>query len=59
MHRFFVPPEWIRDGAVVLSNDVSRRLSHVLRARPGDRIIVLDDSGREYGVTLTEVSPYK
>jgi len=42
---------------VVLSNDVSRRLSHVLRARPGDRIIVLDDSGREYLVTLTEVSP--
>ncbi len=56
MHRFFVPPEWIEDGAVVLSGGVSRQLSHVLRARPGERITVLDDSGFEYLVALTEVA---
>ena len=56
MHRFFVPPEWIEDGTVVLSGGVARQLSHVLRTRPGDRITVLDDSGWEHLVTLTEVA---
>ena len=57
MHRFFVPPTQIKDGRVVLTADASRQLSRVLRARPGDSIIALDDSGYEYAVTLDRVSP--
>ena len=56
MHRFFVPPTQIEDGRVVLTVDASRQLSRVLRARPGDSIIALDDSGYEYAVTLDMVS---
>ena len=52
MHRFFIPPDRINDGKVVLPGDVSRQLYRVLRARRGDRILVLDDSGWEYSVTL-------
>ena len=42
---------------MTLTADASRQLARVLRARPGDSIIVLDDSGYEYAVTLDNVSP--
>ena len=57
MHRFFVSEDCIRGDEVTLSGDVSRQLARVLRSRPGDRIVVLDDSGWEYLVTLESVSP--
>ena len=57
MHRFFVPPDRINDGKVALPEDVSRQLHRVLRARRGDRILVLDDSGWEYSVALDSVGP--
>lgn len=56
MHRFFVPPSCIQGDHVTLPADASRQLARVLRARPGDKIIVLDDSGYEYAVTLEAVS---
>ena len=57
MHRFFVPPSNISGGRVTLSADAARQLARVLRARPGDTIIALDDSGYEYAVNLDSVSP--
>ena len=57
MHRFFVPPSNIEGERITLTADASRQLARVLRARPGDSIIVLDDSGYEYAVTLDDVSP--
>lgn len=56
VHRFFVPPSHIESGRVTLTADASRQLARVLRARPGDRIVALDDSGYEYAVTLNAVS---
>ena len=56
MHRFFVPPSNIEDGRVTLTVDASRQLSRVLHARPGHCIIVLDNSGYEYAVTLDSVT---
>ena len=55
MHRFFVSPQCIDGNAVTLSGNVARQLARVLRSRPGDRVIVLDGSGWEYSVVLTEV----
>ena len=57
MHRFFVSPECISGDTVTLGGDVARQLAHVLRSRPGDRIVVLDDSGWEHLVSLDEVNP--
>ncbi len=57
MHRFFIPSSWIDAHAVTLSGDVARQLTRVLRVRPGDQIIVLDDSGFEYVVTLEATGP--
>lgn len=57
MHRFFVSPDCIGDSDVTLSGHVARQLARVLRSRAGDRIVVLDDTGWEYFVTLTAVDP--
>ena len=57
MQRFFVPPSNIEDERATLTTDASRQLARVLRARPGDGVIVLDDSGYEYAVRLDTVSP--
>ena len=57
VHRFFVLPSNIEGERVTLTEDASRQLARVLRARPGDGITVLDDSGYEYAVTLDKVNP--
>ena len=57
MHRFFIPPNCIEGESVILGDDVGHQLAAVLRARPGEQIVVLDDSGWEYIVTLERVSP--
>ena len=58
MHRFFVPPTCIDGDVVRLAGDVARQIARVLRARPGDRIVVLDDTGWEYHVVLDHVTPH-
>jgi 16S rRNA (uracil1498-N3)-methyltransferase len=54
-HRFFVPGSGFQGGDVRLGSEQAHQICHVLRLRPGDAIIVLDDSGAEYDVTLTTV----
>jgi 16S rRNA (uracil1498-N3)-methyltransferase len=55
VHRFFLPPGSISDDDVAIPADQARQIRSVLRLRPGDHIIVLDNSGDEYLVRL--VSP--
>ena len=55
MHRFFIPPDWIHGETVLLGDDVAHQLRHVLRLRPGARIVVLDDRGWEYEIALVSV----
>ena len=57
MHRFFVPPECIDGDEAVVTGTAARQLATVLRAAPGDRIALLDDTGVEYLVTLSRVGP--
>lgn len=54
-HRFFVPANWITPPTVTLADDLARQIRLVLRLRPGDEIVALDNSGAEFTVTLTEV----
>jgi 16S rRNA (uracil1498-N3)-methyltransferase len=42
---------------VSLSGATARQIKNVLRLRPGDRITVLDNSGLEWTVRLTDVRP--
>ena len=55
MHRFFIPPEWIDGNRVVMRGRQVHQLRDVLRLGGGDRIAVLDGSGREYQVELEKV----
>ena len=52
MHRFFVPPDWVRDQFVKLEGDVARQISNVLRMSTGDEISLLDNSGKEHRVRI-------
>ena len=55
MTRFFVRPEQIRHDLVLLDADDAHHLRTVLHAQPGDKLAVLDGSGREWPAVLTEL----
>ena len=54
LHRFFVPPTSAGADHVTFSPDQARQMQRVLRLRPGDRVIALDGTGKEYVVTLQD-----
>lgn len=54
-HRFFVHPEWLQENRLVIQGDLVHQIRNVLRMRPGDRIIALDNSGWEYQVGLDSI----
>jgi 16S rRNA (uracil1498-N3)-methyltransferase len=56
MHRFFVAPEVIKESGVALPPELVHQLRHVLRMRPGQHILLLDNSGWEYEVALDKVT---
>ena len=56
MHRFFVSPTDISGDTVSFPTDLSRQISRVLRMSPGDEVIVLDDTGWEYMVSLSAIA---
>src|SRR5690606_11638303 len=55
MHRFFVAPEAIQGQSVTFPEDVAFQLGRVLRMRPGDLVVVLDNSGWEREVELVAI----
>ena len=56
MNRFFVPKDWLSGDVVSLKDEPAHQVCHVLRLKPADRIIVLDNSGWEYEVALEKLS---
>lgn len=56
MNRFFIPPDWISGGVVTLRGEPAHQICHVIRLKPADRIIVLDNTGWEYEVALEQLS---
>ncbi len=55
MHRFFIPSDWIDQDRVVIKGRQVHQLRDVLRLVGGDRIAVMDNTGREYEVELERV----
>ena len=53
MHRFFVPTSCINDNEVVFEKEQAHQMRSVLRLRPGQRVVALDNAGSEYEVELT------
>jgi 16S rRNA (uracil1498-N3)-methyltransferase len=56
MHRFFVTPDQLQNGRVAFSDDQAQQIQKVLRLRPGQHVMVLDNAGWAYEVKLTLVS---
>ncbi len=54
MERFFVDPGVVKGDTADLDRQLLHRLRHVLRLRPGDRVILLDGRGVEYDAVLEE-----
>jgi 16S rRNA (uracil1498-N3)-methyltransferase len=52
MHRFFVPASWIEGDGVTIVGPQAHQIADVLRMRPDDRLIVLDNSGWEIETSL-------
>jgi 16S rRNA (uracil1498-N3)-methyltransferase len=48
MHRFYLPPAECKSGPLTLAGREAHHALHVLRARPGDPVTVLDGAGREF-----------
>lgn len=55
MHRFFVPPSWIQGNQVTITGPLVHQIVRVLRMRPGDEVIILDNSGWEIQTRLVSV----
>jgi 16S rRNA (uracil1498-N3)-methyltransferase len=54
-NRFFVPASSFEGDLVRLSREQAHQVRQVLRLGPGDTVVVLDDRGTEYKLTLTAV----
>lgn len=52
MHRFFLPAGFIGPEQVHFPAEIAHQLVRVLRQRPGDRVLVLDNQGSEFLVEL-------
>jgi 16S rRNA (uracil1498-N3)-methyltransferase len=50
--RFFVPPDRIREGNVILTSEEAHHLRHVLRLRAGCEVELFDGAGGGYAGTL-------
>lgn len=55
MHRFFVAPDAVTGSVVTITGDDVHHIARVLRLGPGDVISVLDGTGAEYEVAISEL----
>ncbi len=56
MNRFFVPQTNFDPNRVIMTKSQAHQIRNVLRLQPGDRITVLDNTGYEYEVTITNLT---
>jgi 16S rRNA (uracil1498-N3)-methyltransferase len=55
MHRFFIPPKSIHDNRVLLRGTIVHQIRDVLRMRPGENIVLLDNSGWAHQTELVTI----
>jgi 16S rRNA (uracil1498-N3)-methyltransferase len=56
MHRFFIPADWVQNEMVTITGEPLRQIGYVLRLKPTDCIIVLDNSGAELEVEIERIT---
>jgi 16S rRNA (uracil1498-N3)-methyltransferase len=55
MHRFFLPPSWIKGNTVTITGPQAHQIARVLRMGPDDIVVILDNSGWEIETRLVSV----
>lgn len=55
MHRFFISLEAFTGDAVTITGGAARQITRVLRLKPGNRIVLLDNTGLEYETVITSI----
>ncbi|MDY6794240.1 MAG: RsmE family RNA methyltransferase [Actinomycetota bacterium] len=56
MPKFYIPPERLKEGKLVIIGKTHHHLSRVLRIKPGDDVGVMDGAGRVGKASVTEIS---
>jgi 16S rRNA (uracil1498-N3)-methyltransferase len=56
IHRFFVPASWLEQEEVTIMGPLVHRLRNVLRLTPGSLVVLLDNSGWEHQMEITQVT---
>lgn len=56
MYRFFVPPEVLGREPVVLGRELAHRMGRVLRLKPGDHVVLLDNTGWEHEAEVDRIT---
>jgi 16S rRNA (uracil1498-N3)-methyltransferase len=56
MHRFFISKDCIEQDKVIISDEPAHQIGYVLRLKPADRIIVLDNIGWEFEVEIERIT---
>ncbi len=57
MNHFFIPPSAITSQRVNFPTETARQMARVLRLKPGEHVLALDNSGYEVEVSLDEITP--
>jgi 16S rRNA (uracil1498-N3)-methyltransferase len=55
MHRFFVSSQALNESQVLFPPEQAHQICSVLRMRPGQQVLVMDNQGWEYLVTLQQI----
>lgn len=55
MHHFFVDPDQVRDGRILLEGPDVNHIKNVLRIKPGEAVLVSDGTGKDYTCRVTEL----
>src|SRR5262245_20651961 len=53
MHRFYLPPDQCGGAVLTLHDREAHHALHVVRVRPGERVVVLDGAGHEFLCEIT------
>ena len=57
MPKFFIEPEEVDEGRILLSGDSAAHIAKTLRMRPGEELTVCDGKKRDYRCRIVSVTP--
>ena len=56
MPKFFVLPEMVKDGKIIIDTDDVLHIKRVLRMSEGDELLICDSTGTDYQTKISEIA---